>query len=139
MISLMVLASQLRFCGDEMTSLVGGDSRVACAAPCVESDRMLSGHRDLSKASRTPVPCAANSLDRRRRFIALGARTLAGWFLLASAHVFAASYPNYPLRPIVRSAAGGGNATVARLLSQNLAAELGQPVVVDNRPGAGGV
>jgi tripartite-type tricarboxylate transporter receptor subunit TctC len=74
-----------------------------------------------------------------RRFSALGARMLAWILLLASAHVSAASYPDHPIRLIVPFAAGGGNDTVARLVSQGLAAELGQPVVVENRPGAGGV
>ena len=48
-------------------------------------------------------------------------------------------FPNRPLRLIVPFAAGGGNDTVARLVGQSLATRLGQPVVVDNRPGAGGV
>jgi tripartite-type tricarboxylate transporter receptor subunit TctC len=34
---------------------------------------------------------------------------------------------------------GGGNDTVARAIAQQLAADVGQPVVVDNRPGAGGI
>ena len=42
-------------------------------------------------------------------------------------------YPNKPIR-IVTSAAGGGTDFVARLMSQELAVPLGQPLVVDNRP-----
>lgn len=48
-------------------------------------------------------------------------------------------YPSRSIRLIVPFAAGGGNDTVARLVGQGLAAELGQPVVIDNRPGAGGI
>ena len=50
----------------------------------------------------------------------------------------AQDYPNKPLKMLVGYAPGGGSDIIARLISQNLQIKLGQPVVVENRPGAGG-
>jgi tripartite-type tricarboxylate transporter receptor subunit TctC len=47
------------------------------------------------------------------------------------------AYPNRPVTLIVPYPAGGANDAVGRLIGQKLAETLGQPVVVDNRPGAG--
>ncbi|MES3004429.1 MAG: tripartite tricarboxylate transporter substrate binding protein [Pseudomonadota bacterium] len=48
------------------------------------------------------------------------------------------AYPTKPITLIVPFAPGGGNDTVARTLGQSISGPLGQPVVVDNKPGAGG-
>ena len=48
------------------------------------------------------------------------------------------SYPNKPIKLIVTYPPGGGNDIIARLLAQKMTESMGQPVLVDNRAGAGG-
>jgi tripartite-type tricarboxylate transporter receptor subunit TctC len=50
----------------------------------------------------------------------------------------AANYPNRVIKLVVGFGAGGGNDIIARIVSQRLEERLGQPVIVENKPGAGG-
>jgi tripartite-type tricarboxylate transporter receptor subunit TctC len=72
----------------------------------------------------------------RRRFLQLAAAAAALPGVPRGA--LAQAYPARPVRLIVGVTAGGANDTVARLVAQALSERLGQQVVVENRPGAGG-
>jgi tripartite-type tricarboxylate transporter receptor subunit TctC len=75
---------------------------------------------------------------KRRTFLRLATGTLAVPTMSAtgSVSVRAADYPTRPVRVIVGFAAGGGTDIVARLIGQSLSERLGQPFVIENRPGA---
>ena len=57
--------------------------------------------------------------------------------LATQAH--AQAYPNKPIKLMVGFAAGGGTDTTARIMAPKLSELLGQQIVIENRPGAGGV
>ena len=69
-------------------------------------------------------------------------RSLASVFgvvsLCAASGLAAQDYPVKPVRILVGFAAGSATDTAARMLAQKLNESLGQPVIVENRPGAGG-
>ena len=66
-------------------------------------------------------------------------RTLAGLLLACAASwANAQSWPNRPVKMIVPFPAGGPTDVMTRVLSDKLGQAIGQPVVVENRPGAGG-
>ena len=71
----------------------------------------------------------------RRQFLHLAAGAAVLPTVSQIAH--AQSYPNRPVRLVVGFAPGGGNDITARLMGQWLSERLGQPFVIENRPGAG--
>src|SRR5215471_12188380 len=67
--------------------------------------------------------------------LAMIAGCTAGFFLCATA--IAQTYPAKPVRVLVGFTAGGATDLAARFLAQKLSETMGQPIVVENRPGAG--
>lgn len=83
------------------------------------------------------MPSTANAVMARRlrrvlRTLALCAMAAGAWPALAQP-----AYPNKPVRVLVGYAAGGAVDVVARAVGQKISAALGQPVLVENKPGAG--
>ena len=72
----------------------------------------------------------------RRQFLRLAA--FAGALPIGNRLANAQAYPERPVRIIVPVAAGGATDILGRLLAQWLSDRMGQPFVVENRPGAGG-
>ncbi len=58
--------------------------------------------------------------------------------LLSSANAYAQAYPSRPIHLVVPFPAGGPTDVIARAIGQKLSDAVGQPVVIDNKPGAGG-
>jgi tripartite-type tricarboxylate transporter receptor subunit TctC len=74
----------------------------------------------------------------RRRLAATLALTLLAGLLASSPAAWAQAWPARPIKLIVPYAAGGPTDSIARMLGTKMQANLGQPIVVDNRAGAGG-
>lgn len=76
------------------------------------------------------------------RFAARTCKTLlilsASSFAAGAAYAQAPAYPAKPIRMVIALAPGGGVDTTGRFIAQKLSEAWGQPVVADNRPGAGG-
>lgn len=56
-----------------------------------------------------------------------------------AAHAAASGYPNKPITIIVGYAAGGGNDVLARVVGEKMSANMGQPIIVENRPGVASI
>ena len=77
-------------------------------------------------------------MTSRRQIIASGAASLAAPLLWSGSARAADPYPSKLITIIVPQAPGGANDIIGRALAQKLASTFGGPVIVENRPGAGG-
>jgi tripartite-type tricarboxylate transporter receptor subunit TctC len=98
----------------------------------------LSRRRTLSGKSTEPKPFAYGERNAGRTTMrvttALGLGLLVAWTGFAPAQ----DYPNRPIKIVVGFPAGGGVDTSARVIGQEMSKGLGQPMVVENKPGAAG-
>lgn len=74
----------------------------------------------------------------RRRILAGGLSALTTLMLPAVGRAQAQAYPNKPIRLYVPFAAGSATDTIGRIFGQKISDYLGQPVIIENRPGANG-
>lgn len=71
-------------------------------------------------------------------------RAIGAWMMITAMSLIGGtataseSFPDRPVKVVVPMAAGGGTDAVARLIAQKMSASMDTPVIVDNRPGAGG-
>ena len=102
-------------------------------------DRRACHPRPVSLLLDLPVTRSASI--SRRQFQTLAAVSGASLAVPSLTHAqdAAAGYPSKAVRVIVPFAPGGGTDALARLIGQKLQASLGQPFVIDNRPGASGI
>jgi tripartite-type tricarboxylate transporter receptor subunit TctC len=112
----------------EFVSLFGG-AAVAVALPPGHSIPAMPRRKSLHLIAGGTLPVLARA--------AIAAATIAAALPNFSGLARAQGYPTKPIHLIVGYPPGGANDTVARLMGPWLSARLGQPVVIENRPGAG--
>ncbi|WP_295981451.1 tripartite tricarboxylate transporter substrate binding protein [uncultured Variovorax sp.] len=78
-------------------------------------------------------------LPNRRALLCAAASAATLCALLPAQAQAQAPYPNKPIRMVVPFAAGGATDVLARVIGQKMSAGMGQPVVIDNKPGAAGI
>ena len=93
-------------------------------------------HNPRRHVAAPPVPATRRQATLLRRWTALALAALTAT-TLPVATALAQSWPTKPIKLIVPYPPGGGNDNLARIFATKLGERLGQPVVVENKPGAG--
>ena len=96
-----------------------------------DKDAILGGN------ARRLLKLRLTNRTERRMTRAITAVLLASAVLASGATVSAQDYPTKAIKIVVAFAAGGGNDLLARIVGQELSIALKQPVIIENRPGAG--
>ena len=87
----------------------------------------------------TALPSASNPSVQRRRWCLAAGAALALPHAITAAQAQTADWPNRPIRFSVPSAPGGPTDTFARIFAEQMSRTFGQPIVIDNKPGANGI
>jgi tripartite-type tricarboxylate transporter receptor subunit TctC len=113
-----------------------------------QSDRHYAPAREPRQTRRRPLlECGSTGFFALEKILSPGRRrsraralvlALGAFAILVPAAAPAQTYPAKPIRLVVPFPAGGSLDVVARAIGQKLTEAWGQPVVIDNRPGAGG-
>jgi tripartite-type tricarboxylate transporter receptor subunit TctC len=98
-----------------------------------------SNSHNNDEEERPMNPIAAAAAHARGGPMVCGALTLAAVTLLAAAPTFAQTFPTRPVRLVIGFPPGGTIDLIGRLMGARMGENLNQQVLVDNRPGAGGV
>jgi tripartite-type tricarboxylate transporter receptor subunit TctC len=108
-------------------------------APPAASRQITAGvTARISIDVRNEVPNSGGVLSRTLSTIRFALVSLFAAMLLVPSGAMGQAYPNKPIRLVVPFPPGGSLDVVARAIGQKLTEAWGQPVIIDNRPGAGG-
>ena len=117
----------------------GHGEKSSCRPPSLPSPSRAEGDLLIGGGARfSPSPLKGEGRVEGARALLIACAL----FLFGNATAFSAApaetYPQRPIRLVVPFSASGGSDLVARVLGQKFAEAMGQPVIVDNRPGGGG-
>ncbi len=104
---------------------------------------LTRGHECVATDSCTKIKLdkhvsSMNNMNVRSRIKITLALTIGAGLALAAPMAFAQSWPTKPVRIVLQFPTGGSTDAVARILAQSMSQSLGQPVIIDNKPGADG-